>query len=93
MSKSLEWPGNREQIKCAPTLTSARPCYTAPAQADTHTHTHARLHMCLACAADSQSDEAVAAAAFGKELREQQNVAVVSPERLNEICRVEGKGT
>lgn len=56
----------------------------------THTHAHARLHMCLACAADSQSDEAVAAAAFGKELREQQNVAVVSPERLNETVDLSG---
>lgn len=55
-----------------------------------HTHAHARLHMCLACAADSQSDEAVAAAAFGKELREQQNVAVVSPERLNETVDLSG---
>lgn len=36
VSKSLEWPGNREQIKCAPTLTSARPCYT-PTHDQAHT--------------------------------------------------------
>lgn len=35
MSKSLEWPGNREQIKCALSLTSVRPCYTP-----THAHMH-----------------------------------------------------
>lgn len=36
VSKSLEWPGNRVQIKCAPTLTSARPCYT-PTHKQAHT--------------------------------------------------------
>lgn len=44
VSKSLEWPGNREQIKCAPTLTSARPCYTP---------THAQTHMLTVCSDDN----------------------------------------
>lgn len=46
VSKSLEWPGNIEQIKCAPTLTSARPRYT-----ETLTHTHA--HKCTVWSDDS----------------------------------------